>query len=107
LRVLGPAGLDTITGMLIGARLEQAWHHARAHRFFSGARWSADQLGLVLLDLILAVLVPSGVPVRLVAATPSCAAAAARSSGLAGTPRGAQCVSRLLQVVCWQLGPRR
>jgi len=60
-------GLHTVTGMLIGARLEQAWHHARAHRFFSGARWSADQLGLVLLDLILAVLVPSGVPVRLVA----------------------------------------
>jgi DDE superfamily endonuclease len=59
-------GLHTVTGMLCGARLQQAWHHARAHRFFSHARWSADQLGLVLLDLILAVLVPAGAPVRLV-----------------------------------------
>jgi hypothetical protein len=46
--------------------LEQAWHHARAHRFFSHARWSADQLGVCLLDLIVLLLVPDGVPVRLV-----------------------------------------
>jgi DDE superfamily endonuclease len=59
-------GLHTVCGMLVGARLQQAWHHARAHRFFSHARWSADQLGLVLLDLILAVVVPAGAPVRLV-----------------------------------------
>jgi hypothetical protein len=59
-------GVHTVTGMLIGASLEQAWHHARAHRFFSAARWSADQLGLVLLDLILALLVPACAPVRLV-----------------------------------------
>jgi DDE superfamily endonuclease len=61
------AGLHTVTGMLCGARLQQAWHHARAHRFFSSARWSADQLGLVLLELILALLVSAGAPVRLVA----------------------------------------
>jgi hypothetical protein len=60
-------GLHTVTGMLVGARLEQAWHHARAHRFFANARWSADQLGLVLLDLILGLLVPDGAAVRLVA----------------------------------------
>jgi hypothetical protein len=60
-------GLHTVCGMLCGARLQQVWHHARAHRFFSQARWSADQLGLCLLDLILAVLVPAGAPVRLVA----------------------------------------
>jgi DDE superfamily endonuclease len=59
-------GLHTVTGMLVGARLQQAWHHARAHRFFAAARWSTDQLGLVLLDLILAVLVADGTPVRLV-----------------------------------------
>jgi hypothetical protein len=59
-------GLHTVTGMLCGARLEQAWHHARAHRFFAAARWSADQLGLCLLDLILAALVGDGAPVRLV-----------------------------------------
>ena len=28
------------------------WHHARAHRFFSNARWSADELGLRLVGLI-------------------------------------------------------
>jgi hypothetical protein len=59
-------GLRTVCGMLIGARLQQAWHHSRAHRFFATARWSADQLGLVLLDLTLATLVPAGAPVRLV-----------------------------------------
>jgi hypothetical protein len=58
-------GLHTVTGMLCGARLQQAWHHSRAHRFFSAARWSADQLGLCLLDLILAVLVGADAPVRL------------------------------------------
>jgi hypothetical protein len=52
--------------MLIAAGLSQSWHHARAHRFFSAARWSADQLGLVLLDLIAARLVPAGAPLRLV-----------------------------------------
>jgi DDE superfamily endonuclease len=56
----------TITGMLIAAGLSQSWHHARAHRFFSAARWSADQLGLVVLDLIAARLVPAGAPLRLV-----------------------------------------
>ena len=59
-------GLRTVCGMLCGARLEQAWHHARAHRFFSAARWSADQLGLCLLELIVGVLVGDGAPVRLV-----------------------------------------
>ena len=58
-------GLHTVTGMLIGARLQQAWHHSRAHRFFAVARWSADQLGLVLLDLICALLVADGAPLRL------------------------------------------
>ncbi|HZD69508.1 MAG TPA: transposase [Actinomycetes bacterium] len=59
-------GVHTVTGMLIGAGLSQHWQHTRAHRFFSKARWSADQLGLCLLDLILALLVPAGAPVRLV-----------------------------------------
>ncbi len=60
-------GLHTVTGMLVGARPQHAWHHARAHRCFAAARWSADQLGLVLLDLICTLLVPAGAPVRLVA----------------------------------------
>ena len=57
----------TVTGMLVAAGLSATWHHSRAHRFFATARWSADQLGLCLLDLILAVLVDADAPVRLVA----------------------------------------
>jgi len=45
--------LRCVTGMLVGARLSEVWHHARAHRFFTHARWSADELGLTLAGLIL------------------------------------------------------
>ncbi len=45
-------GLRTVTGMLVGARLSGVWHHARAHRFFSHARWQPDMLGLRVLDVI-------------------------------------------------------
>ncbi len=44
--------LRCVTGMLVGARLSGVWHHARAHRFFSNARWSVDELGLRLAVLI-------------------------------------------------------
>src|SRR5689334_39502 len=49
----------TVCGMLTGAGLEQVWHHSRAHRLFSNARWSGDALGLVLADLIVARLLPA------------------------------------------------
>jgi DDE superfamily endonuclease len=45
-------GQRTVTGMLLGARLAGRRHHDLAYRFFACARWSADQLGLVLLELI-------------------------------------------------------
>jgi SRSO17 transposase len=45
-------GLRTVTGMLVGSRLSGAWHHCRAHRFFSHARWSVDELGLRLAVLV-------------------------------------------------------
>ncbi len=51
--------------MLTGAGLAGRRHHDLAYRFFASARWSADQLGLVLLDLITAILVPSGAPIVL------------------------------------------
>jgi DDE superfamily endonuclease len=51
-------GQRTVTGMLVGARLAGRRHHDLAYRFFATARWSADQVGLVLLDLIAAMLVP-------------------------------------------------
>src|SRR6187431_840667 len=49
----------TVCGMLTGAGLDQVWHHSRAHRLFSNARWSGDALGLALADLIVARLLPS------------------------------------------------
>ncbi len=51
---ISQTGLRTVTGMLVGARLSGAWHHCRCHRFFSHARWSADELGLRLAVLIAA-----------------------------------------------------
>src|SRR5688500_2928158 len=44
----------TVCGMLTGAGLDQVWHHSRAHRLFTNARWSGDAIGLALADLIVA-----------------------------------------------------
>ena len=41
----------TVCGMLTGAGLARVWHHCRAHRFFSAARWCPRQVGLVLAGL--------------------------------------------------------
>jgi hypothetical protein len=57
---ISQTGLRTVTGMLAGARLSGVWHHARAHRFFSQARWSADELGLRVAVLIAATLTQPG-----------------------------------------------
>src|SRR6266545_2712669 len=62
---LAQPGLRTVTGMLVGAGLAGRRHHDLAYRFFATARWSADQLGLVLLELICATLVPAGAPLVL------------------------------------------
>jgi hypothetical protein len=43
----------TITGMLVAAGVAGNRHHAAFHRLFSKARWSLDQLGLVVFRLIL------------------------------------------------------
>jgi hypothetical protein len=55
----------TVCGMLVGARLAGVWHHCRAHRFFSRARWSADELGLRIAELIVARLLAPGAPIVL------------------------------------------
>ncbi len=57
-----PAG-RTVCGMLTGAGLARVWHHSRAHRFFAAAVWSADEVGLVVLRLVIGWLVPAGAPV--------------------------------------------
>jgi hypothetical protein len=56
-------GRRTVCGMLVGARLSGVWEHARAHRFFSRARWQPDQLGLTLAALIVERFIPEGEPV--------------------------------------------
>jgi hypothetical protein len=53
----------TVCGMLTGAGLARVWHHARAHRFFSAARWCPHQVGLVLAEMVVTGLLPAGAPV--------------------------------------------
>jgi hypothetical protein len=63
--LLAQPGLGTVTGMLAGARLAGRWHHARAHRFFSHARWRVDHVGLALADLIVTHLLDADSPILL------------------------------------------
>ncbi len=82
---LAQPGLRTVTGMLVGARLAGRRHHDLAYRFFATARWSADQLGLVLLELITQTLVPAGARSCWPSMTPCGTAPAARSMAPPGT----------------------
>ena len=63
--LLAQPGRRTVTGMLTAAHLAGRWHHSRAHRFFSAACWSADQLGLTVLELIVTRLVDPLAPLLL------------------------------------------
>ncbi len=60
---IAQTGKRTVCGMLTGAALARVWSHDRAHRFFSGARWDPDDLGLAVARLVVALLVPAGAPV--------------------------------------------
>jgi DDE superfamily endonuclease len=60
---LAQPGKRTVCGMLAGAGLARCWSHDRAHRFFSRARWSPDELGLAVAKLVAGLLVPAGEPV--------------------------------------------
>jgi hypothetical protein len=55
----------TVCGMLTGAGLAQVWHHARAHRFFSAARWCPHQLGLAVAQVVVSSLLAPGAPIPL------------------------------------------
>jgi hypothetical protein len=61
---LAQPGRQTVCGMLGGAGLSRLWPHDRAHRFFSRARWSADDMGLAAALLVVSLLVPAGDPVE-------------------------------------------
>jgi hypothetical protein len=58
-------GEHSVCGMLQGARLERVWHHSRAHALFAYRKWCPDELGLLLLDFLVATFVPAGAPIRL------------------------------------------
>jgi hypothetical protein len=49
--------------MLTGSGMHTVWHHSRAHRLFAATRWSLDQVGLVVLSVVIGWLVPAGKPV--------------------------------------------
>lgn len=64
--LLGATGSRTVTGMWSAAGLAGRSHHARAHRFFSHARWDLDSLGLLVARLVVARFVPAGAALRVV-----------------------------------------
>ncbi|HYB26907.1 MAG TPA: transposase [Solirubrobacteraceae bacterium] len=59
---VGRVGEHTVTGMWQAARLAGRVHHSRAHDFFARRRWDPDELGLVLLDFLVTVLVKPDAP---------------------------------------------
>jgi hypothetical protein len=59
---LAQPGVRTVTGMLTGAGLAGRRHHDLADRFFATARWSADQVGLVVVSLVVTLLPSAGAP---------------------------------------------
>ncbi|WNV88047.1 transposase [Umezawaea sp. Da 62-37] len=64
--LLGATGSRTVTGMWSATGLAGRSHHARAHRFFSHARWDLDSLGLLVARLVVARFVPAGTALRVV-----------------------------------------
>jgi hypothetical protein len=62
--VVSQTARRTVCGMLVGAGLSQNWSHHRAHRFFSHARWSIEQVSAVLARLVVRLLVPGDAAVN-------------------------------------------
>lgn len=63
--LVAQTGQRTVCGILTGAGLATRWSHHRAHRFFSAARWSVDQIGVIVFDLVLTHLVTDGADIVL------------------------------------------
>jgi len=61
---ISQVGERTVCGMWQALRLAGVFHHSRAHGFFAAARWSPDELGLRLAELLAAQLAPAGEPLR-------------------------------------------
>jgi len=54
----------TVVGMLLGAALQRAWPHDRAHYFLARARWELDQLGPAVARLVVLMLTEPGTDLR-------------------------------------------
>ncbi|WP_432974238.1 IS701 family transposase [Dactylosporangium sp. CA-233914] len=63
--LVAQTGQRTVCGMLTGAGMATSWSHDRAHRFFSTTRWTIDQIGLTVFDLVLTHLVADGADLHL------------------------------------------
>jgi hypothetical protein len=55
--LVAQAARRSVCGMLVGAGLSKTWSHHRAHRFFSHAGWSIEQVSDVLARLVVRLLV--------------------------------------------------
>jgi hypothetical protein len=64
--MLAQTGRRTVCGMLVGAGLSGSWSHHRAHKFFSAARWSPEDLGVLLARLVVRLLLPADSAVSVV-----------------------------------------
>jgi SRSO17 transposase len=59
------ASRHTVTGMLVAAGVAGKRHHASFHRVFSAARWSLDELGLIVFGIVAALLPPGAIKLTL------------------------------------------
>lgn len=63
--MIGRVGERTVCGMWQAARLAGRVHHSVAHDFFARSRWSTDEVGLRLLDVLIERFVDPGAPICL------------------------------------------
>lgn len=63
--MIGRVGEHTVCGMWQAARLAGRVHHSVGHDFFARSRWSTDEVGLRLLDFLIARFVEPGAAISL------------------------------------------
>jgi len=96
------ASRRTVTGMIVAAQAVGDKHHSALHRFFARASWSLDQVGLIVLGLVLALhdAVDPGRPVLLAIDDTLARKRGAKAFGV-GMHRDACASSRRTTVVSW------
>ncbi len=61
--MLAQSARRSICGMLVGAGLSGTWSHHRAHRFFSHARWSIEEVSAILARLVVRLVIAADEPI--------------------------------------------